>query len=83
VQYFHWIGHVLQGDFGTSVWTGRPVLGEIAGRVPVTLELTCLSLLVALVFAVPALRTRGVNLARQQEEGGGKLMDDVPHPAHS
>jgi peptide/nickel transport system permease protein len=53
-QYGIWIGHVLQGDFGTSVWTGRPVLGEIAGRVPVTLELTCLSLLVALVFAVPA-----------------------------
>jgi len=54
VQYGIWIGHVLQGDFGTSVWTGRPVLTEIAGRVPVTLELTCLSLLVALVFAVPA-----------------------------
>jgi peptide/nickel transport system permease protein len=27
-QYGIWIGHVLQGDFGTSVWTGRPVLGE-------------------------------------------------------
>jgi peptide/nickel transport system permease protein len=53
-QYGIWIGHVLQGDFGTSVWTGRPVLGEIAGRVPVTVELTCLGLLVALVLALPA-----------------------------
>jgi peptide/nickel transport system permease protein len=54
VQYGLWIFHVLQGDFGTSLWTGRPVLEEIAGRVPVTLELTCLGLLAALVLALPA-----------------------------
>ena len=54
VQYGIWIGNVLRGDFGTSVWTGRPVIEEIAGRVPVTLELTLAGLLVAFVFAVPA-----------------------------
>jgi peptide/nickel transport system permease protein len=53
VQYAIWMGNVLHGDFGTSIWTGRPVLEEIAGRVPVTLELTCLGLAVALVLAVP------------------------------
>jgi peptide/nickel transport system permease protein len=54
VQYGIWIGNVLQGDFGTSVWTGRPVLEEILGRVPVTLELTCLGLVVAFVLALPS-----------------------------
>ncbi len=54
VQYALWIGHALQGDFGTSLWTGRPVLAEIAGRVPVTLELTCVSLAVAVVLSLPA-----------------------------
>jgi peptide/nickel transport system permease protein len=54
VQYGIWIGHVFQGDFGTSVWTGRPVLEEILGRLPVTLELTCLGLAVAFVLALPA-----------------------------
>ncbi len=45
---------MARGDFGTSVWTGRPVIEEIAGRVPVTAELTGLGLLVALALALPA-----------------------------
>jgi peptide/nickel transport system permease protein len=54
VQYARWIWHALHGDFGTSVWTGAPVLGEIAGRVGVTAELTLLGMLVAIVLAIPA-----------------------------
>jgi peptide/nickel transport system permease protein len=53
-QYLHWLGRVLHGDFGTSLWTGRPVIEEIAGRVGVTAELTVLGLLAAIVLAVPA-----------------------------
>ena len=30
VQYLNWIGGVLQGNLGTSIWTGRPVVEEIA-----------------------------------------------------
>jgi peptide/nickel transport system permease protein len=53
-QYFLWIGHALQGDFGTSVWTGQPVLDEIAGRVGVTIELSVLGLSLAILIALPA-----------------------------
>jgi peptide/nickel transport system permease protein len=38
-QYFIWLGRVLQGDFGESAYTGRPVLAVIFDRLPVTLEL--------------------------------------------
>ena len=53
VQYALWIGHALAGDFGLSIWTGRPVLEEIAGRVGVTIELTLLGLASAIVIAIP------------------------------
>ena len=53
-QYVRWIGAALRGDLGVSVWTGRPVLEEIAGRVGVTLELTAIGLSAAVLLAVPA-----------------------------
>ncbi|MBV9537737.1 MAG: ABC transporter permease [Acidisphaera sp.] len=53
-QYGVWIWRALHGDLGASAWTGEPVIGEIAGRVGVTVELTVLGLLVAVVLAIPA-----------------------------
>jgi peptide/nickel transport system permease protein len=47
VQYVHWLGHVVRGDFGTSAKTGLSVAATIVDRLPVTLELAFLSLLVA------------------------------------
>src|SRR5436190_16986786 len=35
VQYANWLGSLLRGDAGVSLRTGQPVLGEIAGRLPV------------------------------------------------
>src|SRR5690606_24191216 len=62
-QYWQWLSGVLRGDLGNSIWTGRPVAAEIAARLPVTLEITGLSLLFAIVAAVPlgvlAARARG------------------------
>lgn len=54
VQYLRWLGDLLQGDLGTSLSTGEPVLGEIASRLPATLELAFLATLVSLVIAIPA-----------------------------
>ncbi|MDE2198738.1 MAG: ABC transporter permease [Rhodospirillales bacterium] len=54
VQYARWIGGAVRGDFGTSVWTGRPVIEEIAGRVGVTAELALLGLTLAIALGVPA-----------------------------
>ena len=40
VQYVRWLGHVLQGDLGRSLWTKRPVLREVLDRLRATLLLT-------------------------------------------
>lgn len=53
VQYGQWLWRALHGDFGTSVWTGRPVLEEILPRIGVTAELTLLALLGAGLLAIP------------------------------
>ncbi|MCC6174939.1 MAG: ABC transporter permease [Chloroflexi bacterium] len=53
VQYARWIVGVLHGDFGTSMNTFRPVLAEIASRIPITAELAILSLLFGTLIAVP------------------------------
>ncbi|WP_102345104.1 ABC transporter permease [Bacillus sp. Marseille-P3661] len=53
VQYGIWIGNVITGDFGYSNFTNQPVLTAIIQRLPVTLELTVLSVLFAVVLAIP------------------------------
>ena len=54
LQYFVWLGKLVQGDWGASYMTGRPVLQDVLVRLPVTLELIVLSMGVALAIAVPA-----------------------------
>jgi peptide/nickel transport system permease protein len=52
VQYVRWLGHVLQGDLGRSIWTKRPVLGEVLGRFRATLLLTGSALLLSTVGGI-------------------------------
>ena len=52
-QYFIWIKNMLMGDFGTSIWTGRPVINEIYINAWPTIELTSLSVLVGAGFSIP------------------------------
>ena len=54
VQFAQWLSAALQGDLGSSLRTGRSVSLDLALRFPVTLQLTFLSLCVALIVAVPA-----------------------------
>jgi peptide/nickel transport system permease protein len=54
VQYGIWLGKLVQGDWGASILSGRPVLSDVLVRLPVTLELIVLSMVVALVIAIPA-----------------------------
>src|SRR5262245_36961515 len=54
VQYALWLGRLVQGDWGRSVLSGRPVLQDVFVRLPVTLELIVLSMAVALLIAMPA-----------------------------
>ena len=53
VRYAEWLGEALRGDLGRSFVTRRPVLSEILTAFPVTLQLTAVSLLVALAAGLP------------------------------
>ncbi|MDP3670866.1 MAG: ABC transporter permease [Telluria sp.] len=52
-QFFQWIWRMLQGDFGTSIFSGMPVLKLIMQRVEPTLWLAALTMSFAIVFALP------------------------------
>lgn len=53
VQFLIYVGGVLQGDFGTSIHTGREVVSDLARFFPATLELVLFSILFAIAIAVP------------------------------
>lgn len=62
-QFWIWLGRALQGDFGISISLRQNVIGLILGRLPATLELATLALLIAVALggslAVTAARYRG------------------------
>ncbi len=53
VRYVKWLGSVLRGDWGYSIYTQRPALEEIADRLPSTLYLMSLAFTVSLLIAIP------------------------------
>lgn len=53
MQYFIWIGNLLRGDLGTSVWQEAPVLGEIVRRIPVTLQLALMTTGFSILIGIP------------------------------
>ncbi len=69
-QYVTWVGRALQGDLGTSLWTGRPVVEEIGLHVWPTLQLTSLALALGAGLAVPA----GCLMARLRGQGADAAM---------
>ncbi|MBI4313631.1 MAG: ABC transporter permease [Candidatus Omnitrophica bacterium] len=53
VQYGRWIKRFARGDFGESFQDGRPVVRKISERIPITLGINLLALLIALGIAIP------------------------------
>ncbi len=53
VRYLKWLSQVLQGDLGQSYQTRQPVFKEIVNHFPATLNLAVLSMLMALLVALP------------------------------
>lgn len=53
VQYFSWLGGLLRGDLGISLWTGQPVASEIAVRLPYTGAIVIYALLISVITAIP------------------------------
>ena len=74
IQYLVYVGNVLRGDFGTSIkWPGRSTRDLIFARLPATLELSFLALIVAALLALPL----GVLVAVKKDTGidyAGKVV---------
>ncbi|MPZ97823.1 MAG: ABC transporter permease subunit [Dehalococcoidia bacterium] len=64
VQYLAWLGDILQGDLGNSLFNGRSVVEEMRYRLPVSIELGVMGLLASAFIAVPI----GIIAALRQDE---------------
>jgi peptide/nickel transport system permease protein len=51
-QYLNWVSGVLRGDLGRSLWNNQPATAEIARALPITLELTGMALVIAIVIGL-------------------------------
>jgi peptide/nickel transport system permease protein len=53
VQYVTWLADIVRGDLGRSLRTGQPIVENLAGKLPITLELAFLSIVMSLIIAIP------------------------------
>src|SRR6185436_15140290 len=53
IQFFTWIGQLLHGDLGNSIFSAHPVSELIGQRLEPTLALTVMTLLISVLLAVP------------------------------
>ncbi|MBI4312387.1 MAG: ABC transporter permease [Chloroflexi bacterium] len=53
LQYFSWLGGVLRGDLGDSLFTGKPVLSQILKRLPVSAEIAVVASGLGMLIALP------------------------------
>lgn len=60
-QYVRWIGQIAQGDLGQSLMSSQRVADAVLGRLPVTIALTLLSVLFAILIGGPAGLIAGLN----------------------
>ena len=54
VRYLYWIGGVVRGDLGESLRVQKPVLDLVLEKLPVTLQLASMAIVIALLIGVPA-----------------------------
>ncbi|WP_299820581.1 ABC transporter permease [uncultured Roseibium sp.] len=54
MQYFYWMKAMLQGDLGISLRTRQPVLDLIGDKLPVTIQLAVMAMIIAFVIGIPA-----------------------------
>ena len=53
VQYFTWLGNLLRGDMGTSYVSNKPVFSTFVSKLPATLLLTAVSILLTVLISIP------------------------------
>ncbi len=77
-QFLIWCQGVVQGDFGTSITSNQPVLSLVLGRLPATLELSVMALVIAVVLggivALTGTRNRGTKLEAALDVGNGMAL---------
>ncbi len=54
IQYARWVANAVRGDLGRSIRTNQPVTEAIVSRLPVTIELSVLALVLSLAIGLPA-----------------------------
>jgi peptide/nickel transport system permease protein len=54
VQFFYWLTGVLQGDLGESIRIKKPVLDLVLEKLPVTVQLASMAIVIALLIGIPA-----------------------------
>jgi len=75
-QFLIWAGGVMQGDFGTSITARQPVLDLVLGRLPATLELSIMALVIAVIIGGLAALT-GTRMRGTRVEGGIDVANGV------
>jgi peptide/nickel transport system permease protein len=53
LQFFDWMKGLVVGDFGVSMWTGRPVIDEISSRLELSLQVAIMATILATFIAIP------------------------------
>ena len=69
IQYAIWLGRVVRLDLGTTFKTRRPVVDELAERLPTTAKLAFLSFGILLVTAIPLGVVSAVNQGKAADHG--------------
>ena len=69
VQYLRYFGDLLQGDWGTSLFSKKPVFEEIMERVPATMELMLGAMVVTILVAMPLGLIAAVNKGTWIDQG--------------
>jgi peptide/nickel transport system permease protein len=82
-QYLRWLGAwpqedgtfsgILEGDLGNSLWSKRPILEEIAGKIPISVELGIIAVIAGLIIAFPI----GIYSAIRQDTAGDYIGRSV------
>ena len=67
-QFATYVGKVVHGDFGNSVFTGRPVMQDLASVFPATLELATIGILIGVLVGVPLGVIAAANNGRWQDQ---------------
>ena len=53
VQFVDYVGRLLRGDLGVSLYTTRPILDDLRSRLPATIELTLVAMVFSVVVGIP------------------------------